>query len=139
MPYVKTESNEGSEQFSPDGKYVVHSSDEYGRMEVYVRTFPEEAGRRQLSYNGGREPRWSKSGREIFFLEGNNLMMAGITREPEFQSGAPSRLFEIRDAHERYDVSADAERFYFAEAAGEPSQRKLIVVQNWYEEFRESQ
>ncbi len=58
-------------QFSPDSRYLAYCSEESGRFEVYVQPFPKGDGKRQISHNGGGQPRWSKDGTELFYVEGD--------------------------------------------------------------------
>jgi Tol biopolymer transport system component len=62
-------------QFSPNGRFLAYTSDETGRPEVYVRTFPDpSAGKWPISTAGGVEPRWSRDGAELFYWSGRSLM-----------------------------------------------------------------
>ncbi len=143
---LRTQFNEAWHKLSPDGRYFVYVSEESGRPEIYVRSFPDAGGQRTVSSNGGAHPRWGADGSEIFYIEGGALMAVSVTTEPVLSVGSPTRLFEHRsldaaDVRSRYDVSADGQRFVLvepvgAEEFGEPSIR---IVQNWYEEFRDRQ
>ena len=64
--YLVTPSNEHSPQFSPDGQWIAYVSNESGRDEVYLRSFPEAERRRAISTSGGTEPRWSRDGGELY-------------------------------------------------------------------------
>jgi len=67
QPFVSGPANEGHPSFSPDGHWLAYESGETGRNEVYVKPFPLAAGRWQVSFEGGQEPRWSADGKELFF------------------------------------------------------------------------
>ena len=54
------EMRERTPQVSPDGKWIAYSSNETGRSEIYIRPFPEGAGKIQVSENGGVFPRWRR-------------------------------------------------------------------------------
>ena len=135
--------SERSAKFSPDGRFVAYVSDESGRNEVYVRPFPGGDGKWQVSGNGGAQPRWSKNGKELFYVERDTLMAVAALTTPRFTSGLATRLFQ--DANllgiddPRYDVSADGRRFVLTEpvAGTEAKPPSIHVVQNWYEEFRD--
>ena len=74
-------SEPGSQQngdISPDGRLMVYSSSESGRLEVFVKSFPDNTGRRQISTNGGREPAWRGDGRELFFLSEDRVMSVDV-------------------------------------------------------------
>jgi serine/threonine protein kinase len=67
-------------QFSPDGRWVAYSSNESQRYEIYVTTFPEAGGKKQISIEGGINPRWSADGKQILFIDQNStLTSAEIT------------------------------------------------------------
>ena len=66
--FLETPFQERAGKFSPDGRYVVYASNETGQYEVYVRSFPSGEGKWQVSVNGGSQPRWSRDGKEIWFL-----------------------------------------------------------------------
>ena len=78
---------------SPDGRWLAYASNESGRFQVYVRPFPDvNAGRWQISVNGGNEPHWAHSGRELFFRdEKGNLVAMAVTTSPGFAPGGAAR------------------------------------------------
>jgi Tol biopolymer transport system component len=109
--------NEQSGTLSPDGKYLAYVSDESGRFEIYVQTFPVSGAKWQVSVNGGVGPRWRKDGQEIYFTTDGVLMAAGVTLGANFRVGTPARLFSFGETHtttERYSVSTDGKRFLMA-------------------------
>ncbi|MEO5937367.1 MAG: protein kinase, partial [Terriglobales bacterium] len=93
--YLQTPFNEISSNISPDSRWLAYSSDESGRFEIYVSTFPQAGGKWQVSSNGGREAMWSPSGKELYFLTlDNELMVASITATAtSVQPGVPKKLF----------------------------------------------
>src|SRR5258708_35442407 len=81
-------------QFSPDGRFVAYSSNESGKFEVYVQTFPPSDRKWPVSTGGGYEPRWRRDGRELYYLsEDRKLMALPISIAPVFEAGAAKRLF----------------------------------------------
>ena len=78
IPLADGPASESAGQFSPDGRLVAFNSDESGRDEIYVVTFPPTGAKWQVSQNGGGEPRWSRDGRELYFVSGGRLA-AGST------------------------------------------------------------
>ncbi len=142
---METPAREFVPKLSPNGRFVAYASDESGRMEVYVRPFPEGGGRVTVSTNGGRKIRWSPDGKELFYVEGETLIAVEVSTEGDFLISKSTRLFEhpglrpgINNAP--YDVSADGERFLLVEPitdTGEVSKPAIRVVQNWFEQFRE--
>jgi len=129
-PYVEDQT-----QVSPDGKWIAFNSDESGRWEVYVATFPGMTDKRQISIDGGMQPRWKRDSKELYYLSLDGTMMAATmaaSRQPE--PGMPRPLFQTRLSPSpnvpQYDVVADASRFLILEPAhsgGEP----VTFVLNW--------
>jgi Tol biopolymer transport system component len=69
--FLQTAFNESFLRFSPDGKWVAYQSDQSGRNEIYVASFPDHGTVRQISTGGGVRPRWNPNGKELFFITGS--------------------------------------------------------------------
>jgi len=82
--YLASNSNAHAPQFSPDGKWVALVSDESGRDEVYVRSFPDPSAKVQISVAGGEEPIWSRDGSRLYYREGATLIAARTAFSPAF-------------------------------------------------------
>ncbi|MBI5601395.1 MAG: PD40 domain-containing protein [Gemmatimonadetes bacterium] len=131
---------------SPDGRWLAYASDESGMFQVYVRPFPDtKVAKRQVSIGSGFAPRWSRSGREIFYGDGNaDVWVADIAPGRVFAAGTPRRLFSMEAygplSQHFFDVSPDGRRFLFSRAAAgtERGERgdELIVVQNFIAELK---
>jgi Tol biopolymer transport system component len=127
-------------QFSPDGEWIAYVSRESGREEVFLAPRGDPAKRQQVSVDGGGQPRWSRDGREIFFISRARQMMAAPVR----LSGAsaevfpPKALFASKDfelgwdlrVRTSYEVSADG-RFLLAVPVEEPDARPIVAVIDW--------
>lgn len=93
------------------------------------------------SRDGGREPVWSRDGRELFYRNGDNMMVVDVESGPVFRAGAPRVLFEGRyrvssgGLNQNYDVSPDGQRFVMIRAAGESGPPQIRLVLNWFEEL----
>jgi Tol biopolymer transport system component len=107
-------------RLSRDGRFVAYQSDQDGRAEIYVTTFPRSEARWKVSTNGGTWPKWSDD--ELFYWEGNVLMAVRFTTDGGFDPGTPRRLFTGEQAgmgadntmssyNPEYDVTADGTRF----------------------------
>jgi Tol biopolymer transport system component len=121
-------------QFSPDGRWIAFSSAESGRSEIYVTSFPEPGERVRVSAAGGSRPRWRRDGRELFYVSGDNEMMATRIRlaSSDVQIGAPQRLFRIDPAGWRdYDVTGDGERFLAVVNVPVADADAIAVTTNW--------
>jgi serine/threonine-protein kinase len=148
VPLVAAPHNEErAATLSPDGQWIAFQSDESGRDEIYVRPFPRtENGRWQITTDGGEEPLWSHSGREIFFrARSGEMMTVPITATGTLTSGRPRVLFQAKGyskalSYRAYDVSPDDQRFVMlrpvSDSVTAPASQ-MIVVDNWYQELRQ--
>lgn len=95
VPLAHGPATESDAAVSPNGRWLAYASDESGVSEIYVRPFPDaESARWQVSKAGGTDPVWSHSGRELFYLSGQNEMMSvPIARGSGFSFGRPRKLF----------------------------------------------
>ena len=76
VPLLTTPFNEFQAQISPDGRWIAYASDESGRWEVYVQSFPVLGAKRAISSGGGSEPQWRRDGRELFYVTADGTLMA---------------------------------------------------------------
>jgi len=141
QPWLQTAFNESAAAFSPDGKWLAYVSDETGEDEVYVSAFPGPGGKTTLSSGGGREPRWSPDGSELYYREKEWLMAVSVATGAGFDAGAPRRLFEAPfdeagAPYADYDVSRESDGFIMVRTDEELSASRLVVVLNWFEELR---
>ena len=142
--FLSTPASEQAPKLSPDSRFVVYMSNESGRNEIYVRPFPEGAGKWHASADGGEKPRWSRDGTELFYVQGTSLMAVPVSANAQaVVLGQPQQLFESSDLLQirstpSYDISADGKRLVLVapEQVEESAPPKIRIVQNWYEEFR---
>ena len=129
---------------SPDGRWVAYVSNEAGVSQVFVRPFPNaESGRWQVSNGGGLSPVWANSGRELFFLDGaNRLVAAQLGVGTAFKVTALTPLFDATQFsnpgfHQAFEVTSDG-RFAFLGSVGPVSARApgLVQVDNWFADIR---
>jgi dipeptidyl aminopeptidase/acylaminoacyl peptidase len=138
--FLETDFDEIEPQFSPNGKWISYTSNESGRNEIYVQSFPVTGGKWQISTDGGNDARWRPDGKEIFYIAPDRKLMAvrvspnGNALEPS----APVPLFQTRVSgvlgtglRFNYTVSLDGERFLIATEVGETRYEPFIVVLNW--------
>jgi len=93
VPFLSSEADETDARFSPDARFVAYASDATGRDEVYVQTFPDPAGKWQVSTDGGRSPTWRRDGRELFFLSPDGHVMASeVTPGMPFRATTPTAV-----------------------------------------------
>jgi len=133
-PYLATSFSEEDGCFSPNGKWVAYTSDESGRNEVYVQSFPDPHEKLQISSGGGVSPRWAPSGRELYFLSiDRRLMAVNVTLKNSLQAATPTPLFNtsVDLGANRYAPDYDGRRFLLNVGAAESSAAPLVVVLNW--------
>jgi Tol biopolymer transport system component len=133
-PFVNTEFDELSSALSPDGRYVAFESDKSGQHEVYVRPFPAGDDEWQVSTDGGHQPSWRGDGREMFYVKGEDTLMAvGVDVPRKIPVGVPRALFQqerLRGKGKQYDITQDGRRFILVKVLRE-SKPIIRVVQNW--------
>jgi len=150
-PLVKTSDGEANGAISPDGRWLAYQSNESGNWDIYVKPMHdlERGPRATVSKDGGTQPRWSRNGRELFYLSPRNEMMSVQAGSGgTWSSGTPVKLFDAAAYYTggtvnpffNYDIAPDG-RFLMlkpkggATTEGAPS-TNLIVVQNWFEELK---
>jgi Tol biopolymer transport system component len=137
---------ETSIALSPDGRWLAYVSTESSRAEVYVRPFPDvDAGRWQISRNGGGEPRWSHSGRELFFRDAAGMLISTtVVPGPTFVTAEQRPLFlasgyASSTANAAWAVAPGDQRFLFVRSLPDPSGAEttsLIEADHWVEGLR---
>ncbi|MBZ5635275.1 MAG: serine/threonine-protein kinase [Acidobacteriia bacterium] len=134
--FLESKFNEQSAHFSPDSHWVAYTSNESGSNQIYVVPYPGPGGKSQVSLDGGTDARWNRNGRELFFRNGNKMMVVDVQTSPTFHAGTPKMLFET--ANIGFDVSPDGRRFLMVKpgAASQGQQTEMRVVLNWFEELR---
>jgi Tol biopolymer transport system component len=138
--------NENSPMFSPDGRWLAYVSDESGEEEVYVRRYPGPAGSQLISVDGGREPVWSRDGRELFYRRGDLLMVVPVestntiltTRPPQVLFKGPYSRGVRGSGLVGYDVAPDGQRFVMLQPVESQTggATQINVVLNWFEELK---
>ncbi len=148
MQVLATPYDEMAIALSPDGTWMAYQSDETGRVEVFVRPFPDvESGKRQVSNGGGTGPLWSRDGSELFYVSADNVMVAVTVSSGErLEVGEPRVLFRFppdllqiqSQFYTPWDIAPDG-RFIMARSmtAATQIEAPLIVVENWFEELKE--
>lgn len=141
---IETKFEVSSPALSPDGRWLAYGSVESGQWEIYVQPFPAlETGRWQVSHGGGTGPLWAKSGKELFYVNGNNEFAGvdlGTTTATTFSWGVENVLFAADDYRtgnqvKFYDIDLDDQRFLMM-GFGEVSNTQLIMVDNWMADLK---
>jgi eukaryotic-like serine/threonine-protein kinase len=134
-PVVVTPKEDGFQgaALSPNKRFLAYASDLTGSTEIWVRPYPGPGAPERISPNGGIEPTWAQSGRELIYLEGNRFMSVKTTTDGAFSFSAPSLLFETPVARvvqpPSYDVAADGRLLVIK--APPIRQEPISVVVNW--------
>jgi eukaryotic-like serine/threonine-protein kinase len=132
FPYLQSEFNEQAGVFSPDGRWIAYVSNESGRDEIYVQSFPLSGSKFQISTGGGSEPSWRKNGAELFYVAADrNLMTAPIKFSPAFAPGLPQKLFSVSAVAHGYAASADGQRFLVLSPPEQQAPASYTLVMNW--------
>ena len=145
-PFLATGNDERYGTLSKDGRWLAYVSNESGRYEVYVRSFPDAGNLRQLSNKGGLQPLWRADDREIFYLAPDRTLMAvevGASAT-NLDPGPPRPLFathattlEIQPTARTYAAVRDGQRFLLANATQQARSEPIRVVLNWHAALRQ--
>jgi len=142
--------DEASARFSRDGKWLAYCSNESGKTEVYVEPWPGPGWKIQLSSEGGADPLFSRTADEIFYRDGDKMMVVPYKTAGGFDPGKPNLLWEghysrgmssscgpagVSSAN--YDVTADGQRFLMIKDNDQDvGSTSIVVVLNWAEEMK---
>jgi hypothetical protein len=140
---------QGSPKFSPDGQWVAYCSNESGRPQVYAQAFPGSGPKIQISSDGGTDPVWKRAGGELYYRNGDSMMVVDVSTAATFTASRPRELWKGRYSHgmssscgppgatsSNYDVTADGRRFLTIkdEDQDKASSREIVVVRGWADE-----
>jgi len=143
VPLVVSPYGEGSEAISPDGKWVAYISDEAGRFDIYVQSFPNPSSRWRISSSGGLDAAWRGDSRELYYVSSENKLMAVTVSQdapPHFSSARV--LFTTPMGVSVYDrnrcaVTRDGQKFLFVVPERGGNVGVTTVVQDWLGKSKE--
>jgi serine/threonine-protein kinase len=144
-PLVQSKFGDAAAKFSPNGKWVAYCSNESGKAEAFVQRWPGPGPKIQISSEGGTDPLWSQKGDEIFYRNGDKMMVVPVSLAGGFKAGKPRLLWEGHYSHGmssscgppgvssgNYCISADAQRFLMVKDNDQDVySSKLVVILNW--------
>jgi hypothetical protein len=141
---VCTDRYEWGPAFSPDGNWLAYTVGKpIQSSDVFVHAADDSGGEIQISDNGGDQPLWSPTGRELFYCRriaaGIQMMAVDVQLGPPFRASKPRLLFEgpyRPGGRADYAVTPDGQRFLMVQEVDSESSRQLEVVVNWFEELR---
>jgi eukaryotic-like serine/threonine-protein kinase len=135
--YARTQFDERYARFlpEPNPRWVAYQSDESGRFEIYVDSFPEPHHKVRISTGGGQHAQWAPNGRELFYVSPDLRLMAVALKvtADSVEPSAPHELFElpiVDNGYSPFEVSPDGQRF-LVRAAAEQSSQPLTMIVNW--------
>ncbi len=136
FPLVQSAANESAGVLSPDGSWLAYHSDESGRYEVYVQSFPGGGDKQRVSTGGGVWPYWRGDGKELYYRAlDDKLMAASVSGQTSLAVGAPVALFEFRSGglpdQPYYSVDRDGQRFLLNAIVEAETNSPLTVQVNW--------
>jgi Tol biopolymer transport system component len=121
---------------SPDGKWLAYAIVVNGTSSIYVSPFPNVASAKWLvSPDGGSEPVWSHSGKELFYRRAGMLVSVAVSATSAFSFGMPKPLFPDRRYTGRYAVAPDDSRFLMVRRLDAASSARLTIVENWVQDL----
>lgn len=145
-PVRVTSFNEGEGRFAPGqsggSHWLAYTSDESGRREIYVQSYPDGKNRRAVSSGGGSQPRWSPDGKELYYVAGEAVV--AVSFHPDGSFGAPRKLFDRSNfflsdyRFQSYNLAPDGKRFLMIRRDEGSVPRQLNVILNWSDGSRQS-
>jgi serine/threonine-protein kinase len=128
--------DENGAAFSPDGAWIAFESDETGRSEVYVSTFPDLKRRWQVSTEGGVGPRWSRATKELYFISPDQrVMVAAYAQQGDtFSADKPRRVSDAIVSG--FDIHPDGRRLAVLQPQQSPDSGRMVVILNFAQELR---
>ncbi len=147
VPFLGTPAEERGVSFSPNAQWLAYVSNETGQDEIYVRPYPGSGGQISLSRGGGQEAVWGPDGTELFYRNGDQLMVVAVETGQTFSASAPAPFlaapYTLDNAaggggNPNYDLSPDGQQFVFVEHdSGPQNNPEINVVLNWHQELLE--
>jgi serine/threonine-protein kinase len=147
-PFLKSSFNNLAPSFSPDGRWLAYHSDESGKNEVYVRAFPPPSSgpgaKWLISNTGGTEPRWSRTGHDLLYRSGDQIMAASYTVKGDTFAAEKPRVWIAKlgapPTSAAWDLAPDGKRVAVVtpvESAAAPRQEhEVVFLQNFFDELR---
>jgi Tol biopolymer transport system component len=131
---IRSPFNEVDGAISPDGKWFAWSSNESGRWEIYLTTFPISSTKLAVTAQGGCDPEWSADGKELYYTRpaSTELMSMSVTPGTPPTFGAARRVYagplEYPSAH---SIDIDQANNRLLVAPSDAVRGDLTVLVNW--------
>jgi Tol biopolymer transport system component len=135
-PVLKAGFAQDHARLSPDSHWIAYVSQESGKREIFVQSFPPSGGKWQISNGGGTEPSWRGDGKEIYFIAGSEFKAVDVKAAgSSFEAGIPKSLFQVQldsaNRRNRYLATPDGQRFLLVTTPKSIDTTPFIVVENW--------
>ena len=149
-PLARSAFAEGSPRFSPDGKWIAYTSNEAGRNEIYAQPYPGPGPKIQISNEGGTDAVWNPRGGELFYRNGDKMMIVEASTSPTLTVSKPKVLWAGHYSHgtssscgapgptsSNYDVTPDGQRFIMIHDEDQDAVPTTVnVVLGWATELK---
>jgi hypothetical protein len=132
--YLGTPFNENGAAVSRDGKWASYLSDETGRQELYVQSFPKPGSKYQVTTGGGLGGGWPRSGGLLLYGEGStvgSITAADVLPGESFKLGPPRVWARFPRDVAWFDVAPAEKRMLVVVPTGKPLPNSITVVVNW--------
>ena len=140
-PFAASPGQQAAPAFSPDGHWVALSSDENGRSQVYIRSYPDPTVKLQASVGGGSAADWSADGKRLYYVAGNAIMEAHVETSPVLRIVSRDTAFANIPVPQGYfgtpNYSLTRDGLHVITILPKASTYRLIVTPNWLHEFRQ--
>jgi hypothetical protein len=130
---------------SPDGRWLAFEGIVAGRRDVFAQPFPGAGARHQISVHGGTQPRWSRDGRQLYYVSPSldRTFVVDIAGGPSFSASQQRVLHQgtIRlapNANTAYDVGADGRMLRIQQSRPQSIPSRIEVVLNWFDTLARS-
>jgi serine/threonine protein kinase/Tol biopolymer transport system component len=142
--FIKSSFSDRYPRFSPDGRWLAYQSNESGKDEVYVRTFSPllsgKGGKWQVSNNGGSMPHWSRTGHELIYQLGNQIMAASYTVKGDTFVADRPRVWIAKLGGTDWDLAPDGKRVAVLTPEGPEDapqeQHHVVFLENFVDELQ---
>ncbi len=131
-PFLTNPWEESGGKFSPDGKWIAYASNETGKSEVYVVSYPDAVDKTPISIGGGSSPVWSRDGKQLYYARRDGIMVVDVSLHPVFRAGTPRVFREGLRSAGGFAVAADG-RVLFARVPekAEDGRHEVRVLENF--------
>jgi dipeptidyl aminopeptidase/acylaminoacyl peptidase len=132
VSFLQTTAGERDARISPDGHWIAYLSDETGRDELYVQTFPTPGSKLQVSNDGAACPVWARDGKRLFFVAPDeSLMAAEVTPGASLRVSSPAKLFRFPRPIAAFDVMPDGRRLMATMSVSDAAGRSIGIILDW--------